>query len=73
MPKGVIRFFNERRGYGFIESEDAPGQSRSDGVYVHHSQIAEGGYRTLEEGEAVEFEVRDGLGGPEAVNVHRAP
>jgi len=73
MPKGVITFFNERKGYGFIEAEDAPGHSPSKGggVYVHHSQIAEGGYRTLEEGESVVFDVREGLWGLEAVNVQR--
>jgi CspA family cold shock protein len=73
MPKGVIRFFNEWRGYGFIEEEDAPGQSRSSGVFVHHSQIVDGGYRTLEEGAAVAYELGEGIGGPIAVNVHKLP
>jgi len=73
MPKGVIRFFNEWKGYGFIEEEDAPGQSRQQSVFVHHSQIAQGGYRTLEEGDSVVFDLREGAGGPEAVNVQRLP
>lgn len=66
MPKGVIKFFNENRGYGFIKSSE-----RTD-VFVHHSQIAENGYRTLQEGDEVTFDVRDGQRGPEAVNVHRS-
>lgn len=73
MPKGVIKFFNESKGYGFIETEETPGHSRHAGVYVHHSQIAATGYRTLREGEAVEFDVREGRGGLEAVNVQRLP
>jgi CspA family cold shock protein len=71
MPKGVIKFFNESKGYGFIETEATPGHSRTTGVYVHHSQIAEAGYRTLREGEAVVFDVREGCRGLEAVNVQR--
>jgi CspA family cold shock protein len=73
MPKGVIKFFNESRGYGFIETEETPGPAPDVGVYVHYSQIAETGYRTLSEGEAVEFDVREGHKGLEAVNVQRLP
>ncbi len=67
MPKGVIKFFNESRGYGFIE-QGAPEQVQ---VFVHHTQIADDGYRTLKEGEEVEFDIREGRRGPEAVNVHK--
>ncbi len=71
MPKGVIKFFNDSRGYGFIEADGTPEAIRRE-LYVHHSQIVdEGGYRTLREGEAVIFEVREGEQGPEAVNVQR--
>lgn len=73
MPKGIIRFFNEARGYGFIEAEEGSDHSGSNGVYVHHSQISESGYRTLREGEAVLFDVREDDGGPVAVNVQRLP
>jgi CspA family cold shock protein len=69
MPKGVITFFNEKKGYGFIEAEETP----TPGVFVHHSQIAHSGYRTLKEGEVVVFDVREGSGGLEAVNVHKLP
>jgi CspA family cold shock protein len=73
MPKGVIRFFNEAKGYGFIDAEEAFGHSETTGVYVHHSQISDSGYRTLKEGESVEFDVREGTSGLEAVNVQRLP
>jgi cold shock CspA family protein len=69
MPKGVITFFNENKGYGFISAEETPDPD----VFVHHSQIAHTGYRTLKEGEVVEFDVREGNGGLEAVNVHKLP
>ena len=71
MPKGVIKFFNDSRGYGFIEADETPETKRRE-LYVHHSQIVDDeGYRTLREGEAVTFEVREGDQGLEAVNVHR--
>jgi CspA family cold shock protein len=65
MPRGVIKFFNESKGYGFIES------GREDNIFVHHSAIRKHGYKTLEEGEEVGFEVRQGQHGVEAVNVHK--
>ena len=65
MPRGVIKFFNESKGYGFIENE------QSDSIFVHYSAIKKGGYRTLEEGEEVWFDVRRGQRGLEAVNVHK--
>ncbi|MCH7548242.1 MAG: cold shock domain-containing protein [Candidatus Krumholzibacteriota bacterium] len=72
MPKGIIKFFSETRGYGFIEAqEEDPARDASNDLFVHHSQIAEKGYRTLREGDEVTFDVRDGQRGLEAVNVHR--
>jgi len=72
MPKGTIKFFSESRGYGLIESEEEEkGEDTANDLFVHHSQIAEKGYRTLQEGDEVTFEVRDGQRGLEAVNVHR--
>jgi superfamily II DNA/RNA helicase/cold shock CspA family protein len=63
MPTGTVKFFNAEKGFGFI--------SRSDGedVFVHFSNIAGDGYRSLEDGQEVEFEVGPGRKGPEALNV----
>lgn len=65
MPRGVITFFNENRGYGFIESE------RKENIYVHYSAIKEVGYKTLKEGQEVWFDLKNGQHGLEAVNVHK--
>ncbi len=74
MPRGVIKFFSERRGYGFIECEGNQAQDvtiTSKEVFVHHSQIDGLGYRTLKEGEVVTFEIKESDGGLEAVNVRK--
>lgn len=71
MPRGVIKFFNDGKGYGFIEAVDTPGEAQSEGVFVHHSQIDDNGYRTLKVGETVSFDVREGRRGLEAVNVQK--
>jgi len=60
---GKVKWFNNAKGYGFIERE-----SGSD-VFVHFSAIQGNGFRTLEEGQAVEFEIVDGPKGPQAGNV----
>lgn len=65
MPQGTVKWFNDSKGFGFI-TEDG-GQD----VFVHHSEIRSEGYRTLEEGEKVEFEVVAGEKGPRARNVKR--
>jgi CspA family cold shock protein len=65
MPRGIIKFFNDTKGYGFIESEQ-----RSN-IYVHFSEIKNHGYKTLQEGQEVWFDVRSGQRGLEAVNVHK--
>ncbi len=65
MPRGRIKFFNDRKGYGFIESE------KKDSLFVHYSSIKQDGYRTLEEGQEVWFDERQGSRGLEAVNVHK--
>ncbi len=73
MLKGVIKFYSERRGYGFICCEEPASTAvaaRGADVYVHYSQIIELG--ALQEGQAVTFDLRDGDRGPEAVNVHLA-
>jgi CspA family cold shock protein len=63
MAIGTVKFFNAEKGYGFISREDG------DDVFVHFSNIQGGGYRTLEQGQQVEFEVGQGRKGDEAQNV----
>ncbi|MEX2300430.1 MAG: cold shock domain-containing protein [Bryobacterales bacterium] len=60
---GVVKWFNAAKGYGFIRRSDG------DDVFVHYSAIQMSGYRTLEEGLEVEFEVQEGPKGPQAVDV----
>ncbi len=64
--QGKVKWFNAEKGYGFIESEDGTD------VFVHFSAIVADGYKTLEEGAAVEFEIVDGAKGPQAANVTKA-
>ena len=64
MATGTVKWFNNAKGYGFI----TPDGDEKD-VFVHFSQIAGEGYKSLNEGQRVEFEVRDGAKGPEATNV----
>jgi len=61
--KGTVKWFNASKGFGFIEQEDG-----SD-VFVHHTAIQADGYKTLDEGASVTFEVVDGQKGPAAENV----
>ena len=63
MSKGTVKWFNNQKGYGFIS--DAAGND----VFVHYTGLNMEGYKTLEEGQAVEYEVADGEKGPQAVNV----
>lgn len=63
MPQGKVKFFNAEKGYGFIT------QDGGDDVFVHFSNIDGSGYRTLEEGQSVEFEIGPGRKGPEALSV----
>jgi CspA family cold shock protein len=63
MANGVVKWFNDRKGYGFIEQED--GQD----VFVHHTGITGSGFRSLNEGDRVTFDVEEGQKGPAAVNV----
>lgn len=66
---GTVKWFNDQKGYGFIAPE-----SGAKDVFVHHSAIMGQGYKTLREGERVEFEVEQGEKGPAAINVeHLAP
>ena len=65
MQKGKVKWFNAEKGFGFIETEEGTD------VFVHFSAIAMDGYKTLEEGAEVEFEVVEGAKGPQAANVTR--
>ena len=61
--QGTVKFFNAEKGFGFISREGG------DDVFVHYSNISGGGYRSLDEGQTVEFEVAPGRKGEEAQNV----
>ncbi len=63
MANGVVKWFNDEKGFGFIEQEDGPD------VFVHHTAINATGFRSLKEGDKVTFEVEQGQKGPAAVNV----
>lgn len=63
--KGTVKWFNKTKGYGFIEHEGG------EDVFVHFSAIQGDGFKVLEKGDAVEFEVTDGPKGPQAANVKR--
>jgi len=63
--KGNVKWFNNSKGYGFIGRDDGPD------VFVHYSAIVGDGYRTLQEGDAVDFEIVQGPKGPQAANVSK--
>jgi CspA family cold shock protein len=63
MEQGTVKWFNEQKGFGFIEREDGPD------VFVHFSAINADGFKTLNEGDKVSFEVEQGQKGPAATNV----
>ncbi len=63
MPNGKVKWFNERKGYGFIEQDDG------SEIFVHYSDLEGEGFKTLDEGDEVEFEVVKGEKGPKAVHV----
>lgn len=64
--EGTVRWFDARKGYGFIDRDDGLGS-----VFVHYTGIEGEGYKTLEQGERVSFEVEEGPKGPKAVRVRR--
>ncbi len=63
MANGIVKWFNDRKGYGFIEQEDGTD------IFVHHSAIEASGFRSLNEGDRVSFDVEQGPKGPSAANV----
>lgn len=64
--KGTVKWFNNVKGYGFIGREDGPD------VFVHYTAIVADGYKSLHEGDEINFEIADGQKGPQAANVSRA-
>jgi cold shock protein len=64
MATGTVKFFNSQKGFGFI----TPTTGEKD-VFVHHSNVVGEGYKSLEEGQQVEFDIAEGRKGPEAQNV----
>ena len=63
MVKGTVKWFNATKGYGFISTEEG------EDVFVHYSAIESDGFKTLDEGQEVEFEIVEGDKGPQATNV----
>jgi len=66
MATGKVKWFNDSKGFGFIEVDGG------DDVFVHHNDILGEGYKTLDEGEAVTFEIAESDKGPRATNVQRS-
>lgn len=65
MAEGVVKWFNDQKGFGFIERQD------EEDVFVHFSAITGSGFKTLAEGDRVAFDVEEGTKGPSAINVTR--
>ncbi len=63
MANGIVKWFSDQKGFGFIEQDDGPD------VFVHHSNISADGFKSLKEGDHVTFEIEEGQKGPTAVNV----
>ena len=63
MPEGQVRWFSEKKGYGFIQQDDGPD------LFVHHTAITGEGFKTLSEGQKVRFEVEETSKGPKAKDV----
>jgi CspA family cold shock protein len=66
MANGIVKWFSDKKGYGFIEQEDGKGD-----IFVHYSAIDGSGFKTLAEGDRVSFDIVDGERGPAARNVEK--
>lgn len=65
MNKGTVKWFNNQKGFGFISDDGG------NDIFVHYTGLAMDGFKSLEEGQAVEYDVIDGAKGPQATNVHK--
>jgi len=65
LAEGIVKWFSDKKGYGFIEQEGG------DDLFVHHSSIDMSGFRTLNEGDRVSFDIGEGTKGPQAINVKK--
>ena len=65
MHQGTVKWFDNEKGYGFIECENG------EDVFVHFTGIQEEGFRSLDEGQAVQFDIIEGIRGPQAANVYK--
>ncbi len=63
MQKGTVKWFDDKKGYGFISAEDG------NDYFVHHSNIEGDGFKTLQEGSEVQFDIEEGEKGPRAINI----
>ena len=66
MPNGVVKWFDAKKGFGFIQANEG-----GKDIFVHYSSITGDGFRTLKDGEIVEYEITEGEKGPQARNVRR--
>lgn len=66
MARGTVKWFSNQKGYGFITPDDG-----GDDLFVHYSNIEDTGFRSLEDGQAVDYEAAQGRKGPEATNVKK--
>ena len=67
MASGTVKWFNDSKGFGFLATDDG-----GEDVFIHYSEIQGDGYKSLEEGDAVTFEIEEGPKGPRATNVEKA-
>ncbi len=71
MAEGVVKWFNDKKGYGFIAREEEEEEEEGKDLFVHHSSIEMTGFRTLAEGDRVSFDISETDRGPEAKNVKK--